>query len=161
MMIHHPSARLPLLRSRAVLRLAAAVLASLLWSTAYAAQFAVSFSTRTSGDIPLHTGETEFTCSDTIYALIDADGLADGIHEVEIHWLNPVGDRQELTRFSAAASGDSTLLWGWLRLHAPENSAIARAFDPSHGMRNFIGRWSVKVYVDGRHVATGHFEVLC
>lgn len=138
------------------------LIAALLWSGfAAALDTSVSFSSRKTGEVPEKTGETEFTCSDTIYVLIEARGLTQGTHDVEIHWIDPVGERQELTRFGAYTSGDETLLWGWLRLHAPENSGLARAFDPSHGMRDFIGQWTVRIFIDGRQVSSSRFDVLC
>lgn len=122
----------------------------------------VSFSTEKSGDDPpVKTGETEFTCSDTIYALVETQGIAAGIHDIEIHWFDPRDERQELTRFSAQVFGDGTLIWAWLRLHAPDGAGMVRAFDPSLGMRGFIGRWTVKVYIDDKQVTTGTFDVLC
>lgn len=136
--------------------------ALLLWSgTALALEVSTTFSSRKSGEVPQKTGETEFTCSDTIYALIQTRGLPEGTHDIEIHWIDPLGERQELTRFSAYTSGDDTLLWGWLRLHAPEDSGLVRAFDPSHGMRTFIGQWTVRIYIDGKQVDTRRFDVLC
>ncbi len=133
----------------------------LLCGAAHAIEVTTSFSSRTSGDVPQRTGETEFTCSDTIYALIDTRGLAEGLHDIEIHWFDPRGDRQELTEFSAHASSADTMIWGWMRLHPPEDSGLVRTFDPAHGMRIFIGEWTVKIYIDGKQVATAHFDVLC
>ncbi|KAA3627491.1 MAG: hypothetical protein DWQ08_07685 [Proteobacteria bacterium] len=126
-----------------------------------AAEVSTSFSSKISGDIPVKTEETEFTCSDTIYALLETRGLAVGVHDVEIHWFDPRGERQELTKFSAHVAGDDTIIWGWLRLHAPEGAGLVRTFDPSMGMRSFIGQWKVKVFIDGKQVDTARFDVLC
>ncbi len=143
--------------------LACTVSAALLaWTpTVQAAEITTTFSSRKSGDIPRKTNETEFTCSDTIYALLETRGLEPGVHDIEIQWLDPRGDRQELTQFSAHTSGDESLVWAWMRLHPPENSGLVRTFDPSHGMRIFIGEWTVKIYIDDDHVSTEHFDVLC
>jgi hypothetical protein len=143
------------------LPVALAFLIVLYSSAADAMEANTTFSSRKSGEVPVHTNETEFTCSDTIYALIDVKGLEEGIHEIEIHWLDPRGDRQEFTQFSAHAASEDTLIWGWMRLHAPENSGLVRTFDPAHGMRSFIGKWTVRVYINGRQVSTSHFDVLC
>ena len=131
-------------------------------TTAVALELTTTFSSRVSDDgVPRKTMETEFTCSDTIYALIEPSGLEPGEHEVEIHWMNPKGERQELTQFSAQTTDQQTLIWGWMRFHSPEDSGLVRTFDPSHGMRSFIGKWTVKVYIDGDQVHTGYFDVLC
>ncbi len=135
--------------------------ACLFAGNAGAAEVFTSFSTRVDNNVPRKTMETEFTCSDTIYALIETRGLEAGDHQIEIHWIDPRGDRQELTQFNAYASSGDTLIWGWMRLHAPEDSGIARTFDPSHGMRIFIGEWTVRVYIDGRQRSSGRFDVLC
>lgn len=147
-----------------VSRLAAIVTAALLLAvstTINAADVTTTFSSRKTGEVPRKTNETEFTCSDTIYALIETRDLAQGVHDIEIQWLDPRGDRQELTQFSTHTAGDGAMVWAWMRLHPPENSGLVRTFDPSHGMRIFIGEWTVKVYIDGDHVSTDHFDVLC
>ncbi len=152
---------------RALLRAARATWALMILLAATAAapaaaiELDVSFSSRKDGELPEKTLETEFTCSDTIYIIIESDDLAEGVRQIEIHWMDPRGGRQELTRFPAYSDGGHTLLWAWLRLHAPENSGIVRTFDPSHGMRDFIGTWTIKIIVDDHYVGSGNFEVLC
>ena len=121
----------------------------------------VSFSSKKIGAIPELTYEAEFTCSDKIYILLNAQGLSVGIHNIELHWINPLNKRQELTQFDVYANTDKQLIWAWLRLQAPSNSQVIRAFDPSFGMREFIGLWRVKVHIDGKLLSTEKFEVLC
>lgn len=128
---------------------------------ALALDVSVSFSSVKEGDIPKTTNQREFTCSDTVYVIIRTRGLADGIHAIQVEWFDPLGDRQELTQFEASTTGEESMIWAWLRLHAPEGLGIARNFDPSHGMRNFIGRWRVKIEIDHRHRATDWFDMLC
>ena len=121
----------------------------------------ISFSSKKIGASPQLTYETEFTCSDKIYILLQTQGLSIGIYNIELHWINPLNKRQELTKFDAYVSDDKQLIWAWLRLQAPSNSQVIRAFDPSFGMRNFIGLWRVKIHIDGKLLSTEKFDVLC
>ncbi len=130
-------------------------------TTAKAFKITTSFSSRKVGPIPEKTNETEFACSDTVYILIETRGLSRRIHDIELQWIDPTGNRQELTRFSFHVTERETLVWAWLRLHPPENSGLTRTFDPSYGMRTFIGKWSVRIAIDTKPVATTHFDVLC
>ncbi len=146
---------------RTILPAALVLIAALTAPPAAALEAAVSFSSRSDGDIPRVTGETEFTCSDTVYAIIETEDLAAGTHDIELQWFDPRGERQELTRFKAHSDGGATMIWAWMRLHGPDNSGLVRTFDPAHGMRDFIGQWTVKTYVDQRQVDTAHFDMLC
>lgn len=128
---------------------------------AFALEVTTGFSSELDGQIPKRTGETEFTCSDTVYLLMDVGGLEAGVHGVEVHWMGPRGNRQELTRFDATSTGDPLIVWAWMRLHPPEDTGLVRAFDPSLGMRNFIGEWDIRIFIDTKQVARDSFNVLC
>ena len=140
--------------------LIAALWAGLPVPDAHGLDVAVSFSSEMEGVAPRRTGETEFTCSDTVYILIESPGLEPGVHDVELRWYDPTGERRELTKFPAHANPGEPI-WAWLKLHAPAKSGLVRAVDPSHGMRDFIGRWKVKVLIDDRPAADAAFDMLC
>jgi len=133
----------------------------LLAPIANAFEVSASFSSRKLDGAPERTNETEFTCTDTVYILMDVRNLKPGEHEMELQWIDPRGDRQELTQFQVYTQSDYELIWAWMRLHAPENSGLVRAFDQSHGMRDFIGRWKVKIKIDGEPAGNAYFNVLC
>ncbi len=130
-------------------------------TTAKAFKITTSFSSRKVGPVPEKTNETEFACSDTVYILVETRGLSRRVHDIELQWIDPTGNRQELTRFSFHVTERETLVWAWLRLHPPENSGLTRTFDPSYGMRTFIGEWSVRIAIDTKPVSTARFDVLC
>jgi hypothetical protein len=46
-------------------------------------------------------------------------------------------------------------------MHAAPGSSLGRLIDPSMGMHEFIGDWSVRIRIDGRKVAESEFSVLC
>ena len=133
----------------------------LLASTSYSIQLDTSFSSKKSAAQPEFTYETEFTCSDTIYILMRTKDIPIGLHDIELRWINPLGKRQELTQFETYASSNEMLIWAWLRLKPPSGSQVLRAFDQSFGMREFIGKWKVKILIDGKQLETKEFEILC
>jgi hypothetical protein len=156
----HHLPNLEIIERHCVRKIIFAILISLT-SICHATSITSSFSASKSGAIPDRTNETEFTCTDTVYILMDAADLKPGQHDVELQWIDPVGDRQELTQFQVHNSAPNTLIWAWMRLHAPENSGLVRAFDQSHGMRDFIGKWRVKISIDGDSMGNAMFDVLC
>ena len=124
-------------------------------------EVSLTFSSKKEGAMPVQTNETEFTCSDTIFILMHTQNLKPGVLPVEIQWIGPTRKRHELTRFEVYADQQESLIWAWLRLHPPSGTTLTRSFDPSYGMRTFIGKWAVKVLFHGKSVATGNFDVLC
>ncbi|MFT5111338.1 MAG: hypothetical protein ACI8P9_000657 [Parasphingorhabdus sp.] len=130
-------------------------------SVIHAKEISISFSSKKLGALPERTSETEFTCADTVYVLIDTKMLQTGVVPVEIQWIGPTRKRHELTRFEIFADQPDTLIWAWMRLHPPSGTKLTRAFDPSYGMRDFIGKWVVKILFHDRLVGTGGFDVLC
>ena len=129
--------------------------------TAHGLEVETSFSSKKSGPLPDRTNEREFTCSDTIYILIDATGLPEGVTPVEIHWIGPTRKRHELTEFEIYVDQPQNTIWAWLRLHPPSGTKLTRSFDPSYGMRQFIGKWGVKIHINNKLVDTAGFDVLC
>ena len=103
---------------------------------------------------------TAFDCSDRIYTVVEAQGLALGKHELKVSWVDPAGIQKELTRYEFDAY-PFTRIWAWLQLNPPTGAIIGQVFDPSFGMEEFIGQWTAKVSIDDKLVKQHEFEVLC
>ena len=125
--------------------------------------FRIYLTASAENEIPLGEDQRHFDCSDTIYAVVEVNGLRQGKHQLEAVWRDPDGRKVETTRYSFHATGGHSRIWSWLRLHGPEGiaGAIGRAFDPSLGMEAFIGEWTVQLFIDGDPVASKKFEILC
>ena len=113
--------------------------------------------------IPDSKPQTEFTCSDKIYAILEISGLSKTKHLLEAIWTDPKGKKRERTEFPLYISQDWARSWVWLRLHGPSGigSSIVTAVDPAHGMDEFIGNWTISFYIDKKQLDKKQFSVLC
>jgi hypothetical protein len=111
--------------------------------------------------IPDTTSQTEFKCSDKIYAVLEISGLSKTKHELEAVWTDPKGEKRERTNVPLFVSMDKTRSWVWLRLHQAAGAAVMTAFDPAYSMDKFIGKWTISIYIDKKLVDKKPFSVLC
>lgn len=111
-------------------------------------------------DQPTNKPVSNFDCADRIYLVIEATGLSQGKHELEVKWFNPVGEQQEITRYEFDGYPFSRV-WAWLQLNGPPGAVIGQVFDPSFGMENFIGEWRAEAAVSKNKMDITKFNVLC
>jgi hypothetical protein len=111
--------------------------------------------------IPGDKPQVEFSCDDTIYAVAEFSGLANGKHELLANWSDPRGKTRERTPLAFHVRQPRERVWVWLRLNRPSGSAAISFFDPAAGMSEFIGQWTVVLTLDGARLDTLRFKVLC
>ncbi len=111
--------------------------------------------------VPQHRPASSFDCTETVYGVLRMSGLEAARHRLDVVWRDPGGKSREHTSHEFLGSGAEQTLWVWLRMHRPAGAGLLRAFNPSVGMDDFIGEWSVKFAIDGRLVETKRFSVLC
>ncbi len=121
----------------------------------------IYFTATAENGVPLAQPSTEFDCTDTVYAVIDLKGLSPSEHRLDVVWRDPRGKEREHNRHEFRAPGGEQRLWIWLRMHKPAGAGFLQAFNPSAGMDDFVGDWTVKFAVDGRLLDTKHFAVIC
>lgn len=78
----------------------------------------------------------------------------------EAFWINPHGKQQEVSRHSFT-EGEDYAVWLWLELHPTTGGKLIGSIDPSAGMGEFIGKWQVRLYLDGELIAQQVFFVAC
>ena len=111
--------------------------------------------------IPDTKPETEFTCSDKIYAILEISGLSKDKHQLEAVWTDPQGKKRERTKVPLYVSQDQARSWVWLRLHRPTGASVVTAFDPTYGMDDFIGEWTISIFIDKKRLTKKRFSVIC
>ena len=112
-------------------------------------------------DRPIQTTDVFFSCSDRIYAMVTIEDLPKGSQVVVFDWVDPSGRQREHTVHRFRHSGHRQQMWAWLTLHPPRGAIAVRLFNPSFGMQEFIGKWTVKVSLNGKLLGKAEFEVLC
>ena len=109
---------------------------------------------------PTRKATTEFNCTDRIYVVVEAQGLASKKHQLLVQWVNPVGEQQERTKYEFNAH-PFTRIWAWLQLSGPPGAVIGQVFDPAFGMEDFIGKWHSKISINNEKIEDLEFNVLC
>ncbi len=102
-----------------------------------------------------------FDCSETIYAITMATQLDQGEHLYEVEWKEPGGKTREKTRYVFYTEGGDQKIWSWLKLNRPQWGTITSIVDPALGMREFIGKWKVSIYLDERLLERKVMQVIC
>ena len=123
-------------------------------------QYRIFLTNKVEYNQPTQEAMEKFDCTDRIYLVVEALGLAQKSHNLTVQWLNPVGDQQEKTDYEFNAQ-PFTRVWAWLQLSGPPGAVIGQVFDPSFGMEDFIGTWNAKVLINRRKVEEIDFTVLC
>ena len=110
---------------------------------------------------PIRTDANVFNCSDQIYTMVSFNGLHETTHALIVDWIDPSGRQREHTVHNFRYFGNPTSIWAWLTLHPPRGAIALRLFNPSVGMREFVGTWTVRVTIDNQFLGRAKFEVLC
>ena len=110
---------------------------------------------------PIRTDANVFNCSDQIYTMVSYSGLRETTHALIVDWIDPSGRQREHTVHNFRYFGNPASIWAWLTLHPPRGAIALRLFNPSVGMREFIGTWTVRVAIDNQFLGRAKFEVLC
>jgi hypothetical protein len=126
------------------------------------AQFQIYLTADAPQGIPTNKAAKQFACTDKIYLIVEAQGLAEADdYELAVTWTDPKGKEREQTRYQFAAFGEQTRLWAWLQMHRGAGGTLMSIVDGAAGLKEFIGDWQVNVYVDGKQIDDTGFNVLC
>ncbi|WP_147251002.1 hypothetical protein [Arenicella xantha] len=110
---------------------------------------------------PQQEAKTEFDCSDKIYSVIELTNFKHGRHAITIVWTDPSGTDRERTEYPFSVFEKETRLWGWLELSRARGAGMLQWLNPAAGLEEFIGPWVATIYIDGKKLESGSFEVLC
>jgi len=110
---------------------------------------------------PIWTDANVFSCSDRIYTMVSVSDLRETTHTLIVDWIDPSGRQREHTVHNFRYFGNPASIWAWLTLHPPRGAIALRIFNPSVGMREFIGIWTVRIAIDDQFLGRSNFEVLC
>ena len=110
---------------------------------------------------PIRTDASVFSCSDRIYTMVSVSDLRETTHTLIVDWIDPNGRQREHTVHNFRYFGNPASIWAWLTLHPPRGAIALRIFNPSIGMREFIGTWTVRITIDNQFLGRAKFEVLC
>jgi hypothetical protein len=113
--------------------------------------------------LPGSKAEDRFYCDGKIYAVLDLTQFPAGRHQLQVLWYDPHGKRREFTEYEFLATRPRERVWAWLKLHRPSGSALDRMvfLDNGSGMEEFVGQWTVKVFIDGDPLEKASFSVYC
>ena len=123
--------------------------------------YSFSFSSKQQNGLPLLTNETQFDCSNQIYAIVNASNLPDEPINSTIIWRNPANEIQEKTPVTLYPVDGKAFGWAWLKLHKTTGAALLSFIDDSIGMDEFIGDWQIELLVNNERVVKQSFNVLC
>jgi len=112
-----------------------------------------------SSDIKGEERADSFDCHDDIYIHAVFFNLEDNDHEASVEWINPKGLRQ--SNYSHRFKEVNYHAWFNLKLDPAFGGRFLKTLDPSAGMDEFIGRWSVRFYLDGKLIVDKMFYVAC
>ncbi len=110
---------------------------------------------------PLSFEKNAFDCSEKIYAVTELTHFPKGKHEFSVRWIDPANTTREHTRYPFHIHNTETRLWSWLTLKRGTGAGMLQWIDPSAGLEDFIGPWTVKVSIDGKEIAKLTMEVNC
>lgn len=94
----------------------------------------------------------EFDCSDKVYVELTLPKISDKRHKIEAFWFDPDpfdsrGDGYYAKEFEGSHAHS------WLKL--PKEGLFG------WGMEDFIGRWKVKIHLDGKFLGEKVFYIAC
>ena len=110
---------------------------------------------------PIRSVVCFFSWSFDIYTMVSFSYLRETTHTLIVDWIDPSGRQREHTVHNFRYFGNPASIWAWLTLHPPRGAIALRLFNPSVGMREFIGTWTVRVAIDNQSLGRATFEVLC
>lgn len=112
-------------------------------------------------EVPQDSPADSFDCRSKIYIVFEGTLLRKGRHTLEAIWKNPNGKKQEHTAYQFEAAKEKENIWLWIELHPSFGGKLFGAIGHSLGVENFIGRWIVKLYLDGNFLEKKTFYVIC
>ncbi len=110
---------------------------------------------------PLTSPKEIFDCSDKIYTVVELGNYPHKKHHLSVRWKNPSGGTQEHTQYDFNVRQKDTRIWAWLTLSRAAGAGMLQFVNPSAGLDEFLGIWTVEVKVDNKLIDTGTFEVSC
>ena len=110
---------------------------------------------------PIPTDGNIFSCSDRIYTMVSVRDLSKSKHTLIVDWIDPNGRQREHTVHDFHYYEKQQWMWAWLTLHPPRGAVALRLFNPSIGMSEFIGIWTVRIIIDHLVIGQAKFELLC
>ncbi len=119
---------------------------------------------------PKEVNDNYFDCNRKIYAVIELDGMPNtkrrieaSKHTIEALWEDPHGKLREQTETTFFITQTKKVVWVWLRLHRLVEAVLERVLllDRAYGMEDFIGEWTVVLYLDGKFLQERTFTVYC
>jgi len=110
---------------------------------------------------PKTTPKEIFDCSDKIYTVVELGNYPYKKHHLSVRWKNPSGGTQEHTQYDFNVRQKDTRIWAWLTLSRAAGAGMLQFVNPSAGLDEFLGIWTVEVKVDNKLIDTGTFEVSC
>ena len=123
----------------------------------------VYFSLADEHGFPNNTAMHEFDCSDKIYTILELENYSVDRYELSILWVDPTGTSREHTQypFNVRDIKNTTRLWAWLSLSRATGAGLLQWLDPSAGLEEFIGPWTVEVRINNKKIESKQFEVSC
>ena len=110
---------------------------------------------------PQTEARDRFDCSDKIFSVAELKHYPRGKHQLTVRWVDPHQTTRETTSYPFHIQRDSTRIWAWLSLSRGAGAGILQWIDPTAGLEEFIGRWTMQMEIDGKTIAESNFEVSC
>ncbi len=130
--------------------------------TSFPAFAGVYLSTVKENGIPIPHATNIFNCSEKILGVVTGQWPAGSKHRMEAYWTDPVGKQREHTRYNFIAHQGTTHTWAWLLLHRADPDILDRLLmQEDNSLQEFIGKWKVALYIDGKVAGKLTFQVNC
>jgi hypothetical protein len=114
-------------------------------------------------EMPVNNPGDKFACREKIYGVVEISGAQGDTAEHVLYatWRNPSGDDQEITKYPFHLTNGGARVWVWLKLHRSAESSLTQFMNPSGGLEEFAGQWTLQIRIDDQDIDTKHFELLC
>lgn len=100
----------------------------------------------------------EFSCMDRIYLYFSWRNIS-GTHEITAFWINPKGKQQNQINLKFIANKPKVDNWVALEFNNLFNEKYPLV--PDISAAKFVGKWKVKILLDGNLLETKSFQVNC
>lgn len=131
-------------------------------SSGHAIEFAKTVEHYAGGHIELVGTTRDFSCHQRIHAVFASKPLPLGPAALKFHWIGPTGklEHQSEQQYRIVSKAQTINLARSIRL-VQNRSSLISFVDPSSGFMDYIGQWTVKVYLNQELAAVNTFDVLC
>lgn len=107
----------------------------------------------------------DFSCTDSIYVFVESEGAQEILADARVEWIDPSGALvRTVTAEFQVLNSSQRYLWDGIEF-TPGGGRFANLasllFDPSEGLEDVVGKWSVTVYLAHNKTQTENFTVLC